>query len=285
MRISIAIALLAGVLSLTALGASAAPPVIVVLTSDGTTSLPAPGQPKARVVLSISQPRVRRDGYLASVVRFREVDAPPRLSFVRLDFGPYHAYISCKDRPCPAAMGWVYSPKKLAALRRFGAYVEAFIHAPTGHIWSVAGGRIERDRFELPRARPAAADPRRATLRARLSIEAAGLRPTSGREPPAGIFSAEVWPYAHGSVSLTFRLTTSRLTGPVTSAHIHTGTPGLQGPVLVTLCSHGRCNISSKTFRGIPPSIIEAMRIFGAYVDVHTRRHPRGELRGQIVIR
>jgi hypothetical protein len=258
--------------------------VTVVLTSDAPTSLPAPGQPKARVVLSISQPRVRRDGYLASVVRFREVDVPPRLTFVRLDFGPYHAYI-CGSGRCPAVVGWVYSPTKLAALRRFGARVEAFIHAPTGNIWSVAGGRIARDSFELPRARPAAADPRRATLRARLSIEAAGLRPTSGREPPAGSFSAEVWPYGPRGISLTFRLTTSRLTGPVTSAHIHTGTPGLQGPVLVTLCSRGRCNISSKTFRGISPSIIEAMRIFGAYVDVHTRRHPRGELRGQIVIR
>ena len=78
-------------------------------------------------------------------------------------------------------------------------------------------------------------------------------------------------------------MTTRRLTGPALTAHIHTGTPGRDGPVLLVLCNGGRCNLAGAFFQAYPKSLLRTMRLLGAYVDVHTKRNPRGELRGQIV--
>jgi hypothetical protein len=126
------------------MAASSAPPVRVELTPGVSTTLPAPGQPNARVVLTISQPRLRGDGRLASVVRIRVLELPRHRSyFLRLDYGAYHAYL-CGSKPeCPATIRWLYSRRELAAMRRHGVHVEAFVHTPGGNIWSVAGGRID----------------------------------------------------------------------------------------------------------------------------------------------
>ena len=37
-------------------------------------------------------------------------------------------------------------------------------------------------------------------------------------------------------------------------------------------------------FRAYPAGTVETIRTLGGYVDVHTKRNPRGELRGQIEI-
>ena len=50
----------------------------------------------------------------------------------------------------------------------------------------------------------------------------------------------------------------------------------------MTLCDSHRCNVSRKSFTGLPAGLLRTMRLLGAYVDVHTKRNPRGELRGQI---
>jgi hypothetical protein len=104
-----------------------------------------------------------------------------------------------------------------------------------------------------------------------------------------GSFSGRFWPYGKGWSSARFTLSTRRLTSPALNAHIHTGAPGRNGPVLVTLCAHGRCNLSGSSFRvydeGTIEGMINTMRLLGAYVDVHTKQNPQGELRGQIEIR
>jgi CHRD domain len=112
-------------------------------------------------------------------------------------------------------------------------------------------------------------------------------KPHGVRAGAQGSFSASFWRFRAGWHSVRFRLTTSRLTGRAITAHIHTGAPGRNGPVLVTLCDPGRCELVGGV-RIVPSataeSWVEAMSLLGAYVDVHTKRNPRGELRGQIVI-
>jgi hypothetical protein len=118
----------------------------------------------------------------------------------------------------------------------------------------------------------------------------ARLLPENVTRPPVGVhagargtFSASFWPYG-STESARWALSTRRLTGPALTAHIHTGAPGRNGPVLITLCASGRCNLSGSSLHtALPAGLLRTMRLLGAYVDVHTKRNPRGELRGQIV--
>lgn len=85
-----------------------------------------------------------------------------------------------------------------------------------------------------------------------------------------------------GGQALWLDMTTFGLTGPVTAVHIHTGAPGASGRVILTLCgdaSDASCNPLSGYWWGfsLPPIFTGP-----AYIDVHTRRNPEGELRGQI---
>ena len=114
-------------------------------------------------------------------------------------------------------------------------------------------------------------------------------RPHGVRAGAKGSFSASFWRVQAGWHSVRFRLTTSRLTGSVFTAHIHTGAPGKTGPVLLTLCEQWPCAWGGSGVRIVPSATVESwvetMMLLGAYVDVHTKRNPRGELRGQVEIR
>lgn len=93
--------------------------------------------------------------------------------------------------------------------------------------------------------------------------------------------------------TLAWRLELSGLSSPSTSraveAHVHAGRPGMVGSVVIRLC--GPCPPRAKGSTTLPVSI--ARQISGsdfwpggperAYVDVHTRRNPRGEIRGSLV--
>jgi hypothetical protein len=93
--------------------------------------------------------------------------------------------------------------------------------------------------------------------------------------------------------TLAWRLELSGLSSPSTSraveAHIHTGRPGTVGPEVIQLC--GPCEPHAKGSTTLPAAL--ARQISGssfwpggperAYVDVHTRRNPRGEIRGSLV--
>ncbi|HVU78978.1 MAG TPA: CHRD domain-containing protein [Gaiellaceae bacterium] len=80
--------------------------------------------------------------------------------------------------------------------------------------------------------------------------------------------------------TLTWKLTYSGLTGAALQAHIHSGKPGVAGNVIVPLC--GPCHSGMTGHARIGEAVIKALESGGAYVNVHTKKNPAGEIRGQI---
>lgn len=92
-----------------------------------------------------------------------------------------------------------------------------------------------------------------------------------------------------------YEITGSSITG-VTMAHIHTGAPGVAGPVFVTLLNqpsspsatiNGVIVSGSFTSSNLPAGVtLQALKdlLLGgnSYVNVHTSANVQGEIRGQI---
>ncbi len=135
----------------------------------------------------------------------------------------------------------------------------------------------------------------RDTMWYRVDMDSATVVPRAAAPKTArGFFAAKLvivkWrPLA----TLAWRLELSGLSSPSTSraveAHIHTGRPGTVGPEVIRLC--GPCEPHARGSTTLPAAL--ARQISGsnfwpggperAYVDVHTRRNPRGEIRGSLV--
>jgi len=64
------------------------------------------------------------------------------------------------------------------------------------------------------------------------------------------------------------------------AAHIHLGRQGIAGPVAVPLC--GPCVSGVHRTVRVTPKLRAALLAGTAYVNVHTPRNPRGEIRGQV---
>jgi hypothetical protein len=79
---------------------------------------------------------------------------------------------------------------------------------------------------------------------------------------------------------LSWRLTFTHLSGRALQAHIHRGKLGKAGPVAATLCSP--CKAGMRGSQALSPALARAIKSGGAYVDVHTKKNQRGEIRGQI---
>ena len=150
----------------------------------------------------------------------------------------------------------------LAAIQSNGAYVN--VHTKTnpageirGQVSLVASVKTSlRASQERPKPKPA-----RKVRRAR------------------GTFTATVTKSGSSAV-IAWRLTFSRLTGRAIAAHIHNGRRGVAGPVIVPLCAPCRNGASGKAT--VSASVLTALESGRAYVNVHTRRNPAGEIRGQI---
>lgn len=109
-----------------------------------------------------------------------------------------------------------------------------------------------------------------------------------------GAFTATITPPAPGPLPglwvMHYRLTWSHLSSPVTSAEIHFGKPGKVGPLAGTsLCGGSSIGVpcASGVGRGIggemQPSTGKAIvRGVATYIEVHTKKNPAGEIRGQI---
>src|SRR4051794_2192109 len=94
-----------------------------------------------------------------------------------------------------------------------------------------------------------------------------------------GAFTATITRSGDSGV-LVWKLTYSKLSGKGLAAHIHSGARGKAGPVIVPLCSPCK---SGKTGRAsLSASVMASLEAGRAYVNVHTKKNPAGEIRGQI---
>jgi CHRD domain len=117
-----------------------------------------------------------------------------------------------------------------------------------------------------------------ATVRTALNARQEVPRPR-GAGRARGLFTATATKSGASAV-VTWRLTFSRLTGRALAAHIHIGARGRAGGVAVALCGPCRSGVRGRaTVTGATLAALESGR---AYVNVHTRRNPAGEIRGQI---
>lgn len=82
------------------------------------------------------------------------------------------------------------------------------------------------------------------------------------------------------SAVLAWRLTFSRLTGKAVAAHIHSGARGKSGPVIVPLCAP--CKSGARGTATVDASVLNALEAGRGYVNVHTKKNPAGEIRGQL---
>jgi predicted lipoprotein with Yx(FWY)xxD motif len=113
------------------------------------------------------------------------------------------------------------------------------------------------------------------------SLVPGGERPVpKGTRPDAsGLFSAIVT-QSGAKKTLAWTLSFGSLNGPAMAAHIHAGKAGQVGGIVVPLCqpcapgARGKVVLSAK--------VAAAIANHGAYVNVHTKRNPGGEIRGQI---
>ncbi len=96
------------------------------------------------------------------------------------------------------------------------------------------------------------------------------------RTPKAtGLFTATLT-----GTALSWRLSFSRLSGPAVAAHVHLAKPGAAGPVAVPLC--GPCASSVRGKATVTRKAANALLDGAAYVNVHTKKNPAGEIRGQV---
>jgi hypothetical protein len=83
--------------------------------------------------------------------------------------------------------------------------------------------------------------------------------------------------------TVSWKLTYAKLSGKATAAHVHKAKPGKAGPVVLALC--GPCT-SGKTGKArVSKAVVDAMKAGTAYINVHTARNPKGEIRGQVKVK
>ena len=97
---------------------------------------------------------------------------------------------------------------------------------------------------------------------------------------------------ASNGKSIKYTLSAKGLTGPAQAAHIHFGKPGKAGPVIIPICLKP-CKLpksgtlTAKNFTKAPgvtsfAAALKAIKAGNTYVNIHTKKHPAGEIRGQL---
>lgn len=83
---------------------------------------------------------------------------------------------------------------------------------------------------------------------------------------------------------VTWSISYSGVSSPVTMAHFHHGATGKNGPVVIWLTHRG--SAVSSPIKGHATLSADQAKAFLAgdwYINVHSEEHPGGELRGQVV--
>ena len=164
--------------------------------------------------------------------------------------------------PCqsPVSGNATIDANVLQALESGGAYVN--VHTPTN-----APGEI--------RGQLAVTAGVRTALTARQEVP----RPKGRANRARGAFTATVT-RSGTSGAIAWRLTFSRLTGRAIAAHVHIGARGRAGGVALPLC--GPCRSGVRGTANVNAALLAALESGRAYVNVHTRQNPAGEIRGQL---
>jgi hypothetical protein len=82
---------------------------------------------------------------------------------------------------------------------------------------------------------------------------------------------------------VTWDITDSGLTGPVTMAHFHNGAEGKNGPVVIWLTQKNtEATGAIKGDATLAPEQAQQFEAGDWYINVHTKDHPAGEIRGQV---
>ena len=117
------------------------------------------------------------------------------------------------------------------------------------------------------------------TLKTSLRAAQERPKPKGNVRRARGAFTVTITKQGSSAV-LVWRLTFSRLTGKAVAAHIHNGARGKAGPVIVPLCAPCKSGASGRATVGA--SVLNALEAGRGYVNVHTKKNPAGEIRGQL---
>ena len=80
--------------------------------------------------------------------------------------------------------------------------------------------------------------------------------------------------------TVTGRITVSGMAA--TAAHIHQGAPGANGPVIVPFVMQGDNTFVAKDGAKLTEDQYTAYKAGNTYVNVHSAKHPGGEIRAQL---
>lgn len=84
--------------------------------------------------------------------------------------------------------------------------------------------------------------------------------------------------------AITYLVQVNGLSGSITGAHLHAGTAGNNGAVVVNLTPGVFGNVIAGTITGtdLTQELLESLLSSGIYINIHTAANPNGEIRGQI---
>jgi hypothetical protein len=122
---------------------------------------------------------------------------------------------------------------------------------------------------------------------ATLSWQQVVPKPSHPVKRASGLLSGDL---DHQLRELNWKLVYRGLSGRPTRAEIHVGKLGRRGPLLLSLCGPKvvkarRCKSGLKGTKIVSKSAVMTLEAGNTYVQLYTRRNPRGELRGQILIK
>jgi CHRD domain len=83
---------------------------------------------------------------------------------------------------------------------------------------------------------------------------------------------------------VTWSITYSGLSSDATMAHFHRGAAGKNGPVVIWLSTKGQAPSSPITGTAtLTPAQAKAFTAGDWYINLHSKDHPAGEIRGQVI--